>query len=256
MSDRSVQDELIRALADAPYRRSSTWRERELADEDRVERFARFLARHFYYERVQHFFKYSRALASVLDRKAEEIINSQAFEALFPEIVMGSRESARRVTSQVVEHVASAPGARSIPYLSDLLRYEATMMIVEAGPRQWTGNGTRETLADSNIAEVVEGTEVLEFEYDLPQVFGRLLGTWDDIPIPPRRFIRLLFARSPHGRVAVAHAPENMTRLLELAEARRTVEELVREGGFEDEATRDLLTNLVELGALRFSTGS
>ncbi len=64
-SDRALQDAVIRALADAPYRASSEWQRRGLADPDRVERYARFLARHFYYERIVNFFKYSRALARV-----------------------------------------------------------------------------------------------------------------------------------------------------------------------------------------------
>src|SRR2546430_11087680 len=70
-SDRALQDDVIRALADAPYRASHAWRRRELADPDRVERYARFLARHFYYERIVHFFKYSRALARVTGRAPE-----------------------------------------------------------------------------------------------------------------------------------------------------------------------------------------
>src|SRR4029077_13979855 len=67
-SDRALQDDVIRALADAPYRASADWRRRGLADPDRLERYARFLARHFYYERVVQFFKYSRSLARVTAR--------------------------------------------------------------------------------------------------------------------------------------------------------------------------------------------
>lgn len=256
MSDRSTQDDLIRALADAPYRSSPAWRERALADSERVERFARFLARHFYYERILHFFKYSRALTPLTGRKPEEVTRAEAFDELFPELVMGSRASARRVADLVVEHVSGSPGTPRVPYLSDLLKYEATMMIVEAGPRDWTGNGGSGTLQDAGVAELVEGTEVIELAYDLPPVFGRLLAPWTEVPDAARRPIRLLVARSPHGRVTVAHVPENTTRLLDLAGARRTLEELIREGGDDKEATRGLLTNLVELGALRFSTGS
>src|SRR2546430_16853715 len=83
-SDRALQDDVIRALADAPYRASADWRRRELADPDRVERYARFLARHFYYERIVHFFKYSRALGRVTGRAPEAILTSPAFEALLP----------------------------------------------------------------------------------------------------------------------------------------------------------------------------
>src|SRR5437762_13118945 len=37
-SDRALQDDVIRALADAPYRASHAWRRRELADPGRVDR--------------------------------------------------------------------------------------------------------------------------------------------------------------------------------------------------------------------------
>src|SRR5205807_1765587 len=78
-SDRALQDDVIRALADAPYRASPRWRRRNLADPDRVERYARFLARHFYYERIVQFFKYSRALARITGRAPEAVCKGDAF---------------------------------------------------------------------------------------------------------------------------------------------------------------------------------
>src|SRR5207244_1039811 len=77
-TDRALQDEVIRALADAPFRASPEWRRLALADPDRVERYARFLARHFYHERIVHFFKYSRALARITgrDRKSTRLNSS------------------------------------------------------------------------------------------------------------------------------------------------------------------------------------
>src|SRR5206468_9376144 len=134
-SDRALQDDVIRALADAPYRGSADWRRRELADPDRVERYARFLARHFYYERIVHFFKYSRALARVTGRAPEAILKGPAFDALLPTVVLGSRETAAAVGRLVTAYVAA--GRMPIPYLADLLRYEEAMMVVEAGSRVW-----------------------------------------------------------------------------------------------------------------------
>ena len=106
MSDRALQDHVIRALADAPYRASTEWRRRALADPERVERYARFLARHFYYERIVHFFKYSRALARVTGRRPEAVLNQPGFDALLPTVVLGSRASAQAVARLVVDHVA------------------------------------------------------------------------------------------------------------------------------------------------------
>ena len=143
MSDRAVQDEVIRALADAPYRASAAWRERGLADAARVERFARFLARHFYHERVVHFFRYSGALARVTGRRPEAVLRQAGFDALLGSAVLGSRETARAVAALVAAHVAGRGGSDgAVPYHADLLRYEETMMVVEAGPRVWRETGT------------------------------------------------------------------------------------------------------------------
>src|SRR3989449_9610625 len=141
VSDRALQDDVIRALADAPYRKSAAWRTRGLADPDRVERFARFLARHFYYERVMHFFKYSRALARVTGRRPEATVRSPAFNALLPTVVLGSRETARAVADLVAREVKGGAPVDSIPYRDELLRYEAALMVAEAGPRVWREDG-------------------------------------------------------------------------------------------------------------------
>src|SRR5439155_18155949 len=140
-SDRAVQDSVIRALADAPYRASPEWRGLALADPTRLERFARFLARHFYFERVVHFFKYSRALARVTGRRPEAVLHSAGFNALLSTAVLGSRATARAVAALAVNHVRPADGAQPIPYLNDLLEYEQAMMVVEAGPRAWRDAG-------------------------------------------------------------------------------------------------------------------
>ena len=99
MSDRALQDHVIRALADAPYRASTEWHRRALADPERVERYARFLARHFYYERIVHFFKYSRALARATGRRPEAVLNQPGFDALLPTVVLGSRASTQAVAA-------------------------------------------------------------------------------------------------------------------------------------------------------------
>jgi len=255
-SDRALQDDVIRALADAPYRASLEWRRRGLADPERVERYARFLARHFYYERIVHFFKYSRALARVTGRAPEAILKSPAFDALLPTLLLGSRETARLVARLVAAHVAAGPVP--IPYLADLLRYEEAMMVVEAGPRVWRdgtptqGAGSRERYAP----EKVEGTVLLDLEFDLPTVLPKLLQPWTGVPQAPERPTKLLVARSPHGRVAVAKSDENIAAVIELADGKRTLEEVAHGAGLDLGVLEQTLRDLVDLGAVRFSTGS
>lgn len=256
MSDRGLQDLVLRALADAPFRASPQWRHRALADPALLERFARFLARHFYYERIVHFFKYSRALARVTGRPPEVVLRSPTFDALLPAIVLGSRESAAAVADVAVAHVSS--GRRDgIPYLGELLTYERAMMVAEAGPRVWhdddlEGAGSKEQYAP----ETVEGTVLVNLAHDLPAVLPKLLESWTEVPPCPERPTTLLIARSRHGRVAVARADAAIATVVELADGRTTLEDLAREAGLRPAELEATLAGLTELGAVRFGTGS
>ena len=256
MSDRALQDLVLRALADAPFRATPAWRQRELADPSRLERFARFLARHFFYERIVHFFKYSRALARVTGRAPEAVLRTTAFETLLPAIVLGSRDSAAAVAAVVAAHVTS--GRRDgIPYLPDLLRYEEAMMVAEAGPRVWreTGKGER-GMGKGTSPELVEGTVLLDLSYDLPAVLPKLLQPWTEVPRCPEQPTKVLIARSQHGRVAVARADAAVAAVVELADGRTTLDDLAREAGLRPDELEATLAGLTELGAVRFGTGS
>lgn len=256
-TDRAVQDDVIRALADASYRASPEWRERQLADPDRVERYARFLARHFYFERVVQFFKYSRALAVVTGRWPEAALQGPPFEALLPAVVLGSRASAAAVARMVVTHLAPSQETASVPYLPDLLRYEEAMMVAEAGPRVWRdSDGVEGGSGEQNRPALVAGTVLLELKFDLPAVLPRLLQPWTDVPQPPARPTKLLVARSPYGRVAVARGNDRLAAVIDLADGTRTVAEVAAGAGLEVAAAHETLRGLVELGAVRFSTGS
>ena len=257
MSDRAVQDRLIRALADAPFRSSADWRGDPLADAERVDRFARFLARHFYYERIVHFFKYSRALARVTGRYPEAVLRQATFDALLPAVVLGSRVTARAVADLVVAYVRGGERFTTVPYHGDLLRYEATMMVAEAGPRVWRESGKREEGRGKGAPpEKVEGTVLLELNYDLPPVLPELLKPWTSVPHAPERPTTLLVARSAHGRVTVARSDDAVAALVELADGTRTLAQLAAQAGLDVAAVQHTLDGLVELGAVRFTTGS
>lgn len=252
MTDRDLQDELIHALADAGFRASPAWLSRDLAAPERVERFARFLARNFYRNRVIHFFKYSRALAGVTGRMPEAVISEPGFDALLTGMVLGGRETARSVADLVVVQQRGAPGSAAVSYLEELLRYQAAMMVAEAGPRDWNGDGDRPP-PEVAVAEVVDGTTVLELEHDLPQVLPELRRPVNEVPPAARRPIRLLVARSRHGRVSVAEINEQTARTLHLADGTRSLAELLEaSGGSKGDSVREL----IDLGAIRASSGS
>jgi hypothetical protein len=254
-SDRALQDRIIRALADARYRVSPEWLVQGLADQDRLERYARFLARHFYFERLVQFFKYSRALAPVTGRRPEAVLTHPEFDALLPGVVLGSRETARAVAALAVAYVAAA--AAPIPYLQDLLSYEEAMMVVEAGPRVWRDQGSGVAGRQAGEAPTaVEGTVILELTHDLPAVLPALLRPWTALPVAPERPTTLLVARSPYGRVAVARSDATVTTLVRFADGEQSLAQLAAQTGLAVSELQATVRGLVELGALRFATGS
>src|SRR5437899_515201 len=231
--------------------------ERWLAAPYRVARFARLRARHLVHERVVHFCTYSRALARVTGRRPEAVLTRPGFEALVPSIVLCSRETAKAVAQLVVTHVGDAGAA--IRYLGDLLQYEAAMMVVEAGPRIWRedpeSGGEGAGSGEWSAPETVEGTVLLELAYDLPVVLPELLRPWSEVRRAPARSTKLLVARSPRGRVAVARSTDAIAALLGLADGRKTLAELAYGAGLEVREPEPTMHGLVELGAVRFSTG-
>src|SRR5207245_9100211 len=94
-------------------------------------------------------------------------------------------------------------------------------------------------------AERVEGTVVLELTFQLPAVLPKLLAPWTEGPLAPKRAIKLLVARSPHGRVAVARSDESVTAVVQLADGTRTLEELAAGAAIEVNALQETLQGLV-----------
>lgn len=257
MSDRAVQDALIRALADAPFRASPEWRQRALANATRLDRFAKFLARHYYYERLVHFFRYSRALARVTGRAPEAVLGRAEFDRLLPTLVLGSRDSAAAVTELVTTYLAAGRVA-AIRYHDDLVRYQGAMLVVESGARIWRDGAPQVATSNArgSLPQRVEGTMLLQLEHDLPAVLPLLLREWTEVPGTPAEATTLLIARSAHGRVSVARTTTAIATVLELADGRTTLDDLARDAGLKPGELQATLEGLVEIGAVRFSTGS
>src|SRR3989454_9524320 len=119
------------------------------------------------------------------------------------------------------------------------------MMIAEAGPRVWRDAGPAENTGKGETGkgrgrspELVEGTVLLELAYDLPAVLPKLLEGWTEVPQAPERRVKLLVARSPHGRVAVARADAAVASGVEVADGRKTPGEPARQAGLPAAAPR------------------
>jgi hypothetical protein len=228
-SDRALQDALIRLLADAPFRRSldegrsaqaiagtaeshgASLPESHLTslralDPARVERFARFLARHYYLERVSHFHHHLRTLARYTGVAPEHALSGDAFRDLMPTLTLGSRDSARAVGAIVGEVFREV---QDPPYVPDLVRYGNAQMIVEAGPRVWRSDAAAPAVSSDARLTMDSGTVVERFDWNIPALLPSLRAVErgstapSTPPVAARESVTLLFARSPRGRVTV-----------------------------------------------------
>src|SRR5258708_7277608 len=104
MESRAAQDEIIRYLTDPKLRRAgSPELHLEIEEAAKAERFARFLARRYYRDRLQRSFKYSPHVVS--GARANAIVESTAFDAIIGEEVSGSLAAAQRVGALAVDHL-------------------------------------------------------------------------------------------------------------------------------------------------------
>src|SRR5437867_13331181 len=128
MNSRFAQDVVLRLLADAPFREGVVQNPQAFGSEVAsvvskvdlagLDRFGRFLCRHYYRERVVHYFKYSRALAPLTGRAPESVLKTPEFNALMPHLVLGARGSAERVLEALRRYSKDASGGirEKVPY--------------------------------------------------------------------------------------------------------------------------------------------
>ena len=260
MNGRSLHDALLRVLTDAPLRRAilggnapgdggvgpaeaATLRR---SDGDRIERMARFLARHFYRERIVRLFAGTRALATRTGRDPLSSLESPAFRATVADARLGSPESADAVARLVEETLLrdDAPLLEAFPFWRDLVRYEGTFFRAEAAPRAWKG-----APEPSPFPRRSPGLRIAEFEWDLPAALPAVLRGAEPPPSAHAR-ARLFFAASPGGKVSVARCPDPLLRLFEVLDGTRTLEDLAPALGVERSALEATVTRLRELGAV------
>lgn len=260
MTGRSLHDALLRVLTDAELRRrvlrgapgavktlgaeeAATLRR---ADPERLRRMARFMARHFYRERIVRLFRYSRALLASAGLDPLDVMESAAFSAVLDCAVLGSPASADAVAKLVEQRLL--PDLADRPYGRDLVTYEGTMFRVEAGPRRWlAGDGNRQGVpARSPSARLVE------LAWDLTPLLAAL-RRGDSSPAQPlREPTRLLVALSPRGRVTAVRCPDVVSRLLDALDGRRRAAEAAAAVGMDERDTTALLAQLTDLGAVEW----
>ncbi len=266
-ADRTLQDSLIRLMADAPFRHALTHVDGGSAygglsaaqvdkiragEARRIDRFAKFLAREFYLRRITHYHKYSRALSRFTGRSPTGLLSTPEFANLLPTVILGSRTTARDIARLIQAYLADARGAP--PYAADLVRYENAQLIAESGPRVVSSTPLR---ARPQLAVVVNPeAAVLRFAWDLPAIFQPLLAlaASDDaaaeLPETVKEETTLVFVRSPRGRVTVLRWTETIETLTAYLDGERPLSDAIDAASMPPREGLEIANALLDAGVL------
>jgi hypothetical protein len=240
MSDRAVQDEVIRYLADAKVRAQKPRRASiSVAEAAKAGRFAHFLARRYYRDRLARSFRYSHRFRRQTGRFAEEVVEAEEFDRFLGQCVMGSLDSVRRVgeMARVYLNAAPEPG----PWWQDLLDYEYAYFLQAA---------TAERVA--SIDRPLPGLSAVcrQFAWALPEILPRLRAG-GPIANDLRREVTLMFSRTHAGRIYVVEVEPTMEGIFRAVNGQRTVDEIATAAGVPAGQARSMLTSLADIGAVQ-----
>ena len=256
MNSRDAQDVILRLLADGPFRTAALADgasvEPEVAevlarvDRQGLDRFGRFLCRHYYRERVVHYFKYSRTLAPLTGRAPEAVLKTAEFTALMPGLVLGERKSADLVLELLKRHLTTdVDSVRAVvPYWDDLVTYQSVFFLSDALPL------APHTAGAARFPARAETARMVELGWDIPAVLPALLRPFRELPMPAQRPTRLLFARSPHGEVTVLRCTDALKDLLEGLTGEEDPSRIAARMGVDPESFEKTLKRLEQLGAV------
>jgi len=260
VTGRSLHDALLRVLTDGELRRrlldgdptvagTRGGEEAETlkrADPERLRRLARFMARHFYRERIVRLFRNSRALALSEGRDPLTVLESATFGALLDSAVLGSPATAVAVARLVEARLSSDLVGR--PYAADLIHYEGIMFRVEAGPRRWQASAAPQ----DGIPVRSPHARIIELDWNLIPLITALRSGAATPPDPPHEQTRLLVALSPRGRVTAVRCHEVASRLLDALDGRKRPAEVASAAGLGEAEATALLKRLTEIGAVEW----
>ena len=241
MNDRALQDELIRYLSDAALRRAERFpASLKLAggEAERANKFARFLARRYYRDRLLRSFRYSRAFADKTGRRAEEVCDLPECESFLDDCVLGSLASARRAGELAAAHLA--PGQALFPWWHDLIAYESAHLLQTATTER-AQSGPHHQRSPSAIC--------LRFDWALPEMLPRL-RKGEVVGEEFHRGVTLLFSRTHMGKIYVVELDESTAGVFRAVDSSRTVEEVAESAGVTVQQAEEALSNLARIGAI------
>jgi len=241
MNGRALQDELIRYLSDARLRRAPR-RPASLkltGDEAaKANKFARFLARRYYRDRLLRSFRYSRQFSAAAGRRAEDICDGEGFGAFLDQCVLGSVASARQAGDLAAAHLA--PGMSRFPWWNDLIAYQSAHLLQTA---------TTERAEPGQHYQRSPSATCIQFEWALPEMLPRL-RRGETVGEEFRRSTMLLFSRTHMGKIYVVELDECTAAVFGAVDGSRTLEQLAKSAGVTIQKAEEALSNLAQVGAL------
>ena len=241
LTDRDVQDDVIRFLTDADLRVQASCGELfTQADSERAGRFSRFLARRYYRDRLYRGFRYSAALVPESHR-ADQIVDEPRFDSVLAECDLGSLGTAQAVGGMAV---ASLKPVRQDLWWRELLEYERAFFIQLA---------VSEPEARCAFPQKGRSTLVGAFSFRIPELLESLRSREASSESFQGK-IALLFSRTPHGKIYVAELDRAMRSILESIDGASTVDDIAQSVGISPEEARHSLSRLAEFGAVVMPT--
>src|SRR5581483_24793 len=193
MSDRALHDRVIRYLTDAPARAAGPVSlPITPVEADRAGRFANFLARHYYRDRLARSFQYSYGFREQTGRSAEQVADSAEFDAFLPACVLGSLASAQRVGEMARQYLLAA---HRTPWWESLVEYEYAYFLQAA---------TSELAPESQFPSRGPSAVLKRFEWRMPELLSKIRAVPAEILTIEvsalHQPVMLLFSRNREGR--------------------------------------------------------
>lgn len=261
MTGRSLHDTLLRVLSHGPLRaqllgmtdktaaiHADEWHILRRVPKEHVQNMARFLARHYYGERIARLFRHIRRFAPQTDRDPLSVLDSPRACTVLDRAVLGSSDTAEEMASLLESFLLENAAAiqKQFPYWQDLVRYQATMFRLEA-------REAKECATDRPCRS--ETGAIVEFEWDIPAILLDLQSPNHRQPETAHRPSMLLIASSSGGQVISLRCTPEVQRLFDAADGTRTVEELGRLTGCSEHQVEQMLKQMKEVGAIQWDDG-
>ena len=193
-----------------------------------------------------HFFKYSRALAARTGCAPEAVLKTTEFAALMPRLILGERASAQLVLNLLQKRLLEDADIHraQVPYWDDLIAYQSVFFLSDAAPPPQSAAERVQFPARA------ESAILLDFQWDLPTVLPLLLRPFTELPIPSRRSLTLLFARSPQGEVTVLRSTDALKQILTRLSGREDPAQIAAQLNLDPAAMAKAMKRLEEIGAV------